>query len=226
MAPVWATTLGWVLTLSSVSLLPIWAIYALVTTPGTLPQVTLVFLELFLRKIKKQVTIQGAFLFFFLLDSGSSTSAAQPGGPPQPSIKSPPTARCRPTALRCHWPTNVWSKLQDSCRRRPHDHNQRHATPAQTIRKFKTHQISLKYKPTDDLLLWIKSADKVFVLFISRSHSVENETIRTSKRMFPLISKSKPTCPHTASRKCVDELLVGLVPQRTAGRELNHGSFL
>uniref|UniRef100_A0A7N8XDK1 Transporter n=1 Tax=Mastacembelus armatus TaxID=205130 RepID=A0A7N8XDK1_9TELE len=38
-APVWATMLGWLLTLSSVSLLPIWAIYALVTTPGTLPQV-------------------------------------------------------------------------------------------------------------------------------------------------------------------------------------------
>ncbi|KAM6893832.1 sodium- and chloride-dependent GABA transporter 2-like [Xenentodon cancila] len=37
-APTWATTLGWILTLSSVSLLPIWAIYALVTTPGTLPQ--------------------------------------------------------------------------------------------------------------------------------------------------------------------------------------------
>ncbi|XP_026157491.1 sodium- and chloride-dependent GABA transporter 2-like [Mastacembelus armatus] len=37
-APVWATMLGWLLTLSSVSLLPIWAIYALVTTPGTLPQ--------------------------------------------------------------------------------------------------------------------------------------------------------------------------------------------
>ncbi|XP_005450091.1 sodium- and chloride-dependent GABA transporter 2 isoform X1 [Oreochromis niloticus] len=37
-APVWATTLGWILTLSSVSLLPIWAIYALVTTPGTLTQ--------------------------------------------------------------------------------------------------------------------------------------------------------------------------------------------
>ncbi|XP_039998127.1 sodium- and chloride-dependent GABA transporter 2-like isoform X2 [Xiphias gladius] len=37
-APVWATTLGWLLTLSSVSLLPIWAIYALVTTPGSLPQ--------------------------------------------------------------------------------------------------------------------------------------------------------------------------------------------
>ncbi|MEQ2205629.1 hypothetical protein XENOCAPTIV_006615 [Xenoophorus captivus] len=38
-APVWATTLGWILTVSSVSLLPIWAVYALVTTPGTLPQV-------------------------------------------------------------------------------------------------------------------------------------------------------------------------------------------
>uniref|UniRef100_A0A668AC12 Transporter n=1 Tax=Myripristis murdjan TaxID=586833 RepID=A0A668AC12_9TELE len=38
-APGWATTLGWVLTLSSVSLLPIWAIYALATTPGTLLQV-------------------------------------------------------------------------------------------------------------------------------------------------------------------------------------------
>ncbi|XP_037552330.1 sodium- and chloride-dependent GABA transporter 2-like [Nematolebias whitei] len=37
-APVWATTLGWLLTLSSVSLLPIWAVYALVTTPGTVPQ--------------------------------------------------------------------------------------------------------------------------------------------------------------------------------------------
>lgn len=38
-APAWATTLGWILTFSSVSLLPIWAIYALATTPGTLPQV-------------------------------------------------------------------------------------------------------------------------------------------------------------------------------------------
>ncbi|TDG96200.1 hypothetical protein EPR50_G00237470 [Perca flavescens] len=37
-APAWATALGWLLTLSSVSLLPIWAIYALATTPGTLPQ--------------------------------------------------------------------------------------------------------------------------------------------------------------------------------------------
>ncbi|MEQ2171163.1 hypothetical protein GOODEAATRI_007899 [Goodea atripinnis] len=37
-APVWATTLGWILTVSSVSLLPMWAVYALVTTPGTLPQ--------------------------------------------------------------------------------------------------------------------------------------------------------------------------------------------
>lgn len=39
-APTWAITLGWLLTLSSVSLLPIWAIYALATTPGSLPQVT------------------------------------------------------------------------------------------------------------------------------------------------------------------------------------------
>uniref|UniRef100_A0A1A7ZYQ1 Transporter n=1 Tax=Nothobranchius furzeri TaxID=105023 RepID=A0A1A7ZYQ1_NOTFU len=37
-APLWASTLGWLLTLSSVSLLPIWAIYALATTPGTLAQ--------------------------------------------------------------------------------------------------------------------------------------------------------------------------------------------
>ncbi|XP_034031149.1 sodium- and chloride-dependent GABA transporter 2-like [Thalassophryne amazonica] len=37
-SPVWATTLGWLLTISSVSLLPIWAIYALATTPGTLIQ--------------------------------------------------------------------------------------------------------------------------------------------------------------------------------------------
>uniref|UniRef100_A0A3B3D6U9 Transporter n=1 Tax=Oryzias melastigma TaxID=30732 RepID=A0A3B3D6U9_ORYME len=37
-APVWASTLGWLLTLSSVSLLPIWAIYALITTPGDLSQ--------------------------------------------------------------------------------------------------------------------------------------------------------------------------------------------
>ncbi|CAK6962513.1 sodium- and chloride-dependent GABA transporter 2-like [Scomber scombrus] len=37
-APGWATVLGWLLTLSSVSLLPIWAIYALATTPGTLSQ--------------------------------------------------------------------------------------------------------------------------------------------------------------------------------------------
>ncbi|XP_066510399.1 sodium- and chloride-dependent GABA transporter 2-like [Hoplias malabaricus] len=33
-APVWATTLGWLLALSSVSLLPLWAIYALTKTPG------------------------------------------------------------------------------------------------------------------------------------------------------------------------------------------------
>ncbi|KAM3857164.1 sodium- and chloride-dependent GABA transporter 2-like [Diretmus argenteus] len=37
-APGWATTLGWILTFSSISLLPIWAIYALATTPGTLAQ--------------------------------------------------------------------------------------------------------------------------------------------------------------------------------------------
>uniref|UniRef100_A0A1A8MPM9 Transporter n=1 Tax=Nothobranchius pienaari TaxID=704102 RepID=A0A1A8MPM9_9TELE len=37
-APLWASTLGWLLTLSSVSLLPIWAVYALATTPGTLAQ--------------------------------------------------------------------------------------------------------------------------------------------------------------------------------------------
>lgn len=38
-APPWATALGWLLALSSVSLLPIWAIYCLVTTPGTLSEV-------------------------------------------------------------------------------------------------------------------------------------------------------------------------------------------
>ncbi|XP_061547669.1 sodium- and chloride-dependent GABA transporter 2-like isoform X1 [Phycodurus eques] len=37
-APGWARALGWLLTLSSVSLLPIWAIYALAITPGTLTQ--------------------------------------------------------------------------------------------------------------------------------------------------------------------------------------------
>ncbi|XP_077573326.1 sodium- and chloride-dependent GABA transporter 2-like [Stigmatopora nigra] len=37
-APSWATTLGWLLTLSSVSLLPIWAVYALAVTPGNLSQ--------------------------------------------------------------------------------------------------------------------------------------------------------------------------------------------
>uniref|UniRef100_A0A672JH10 Transporter n=2 Tax=Salarias fasciatus TaxID=181472 RepID=A0A672JH10_SALFA len=37
-APGWATALGWLLTLSSVSLLPVWAVYALLTTPGTLAQ--------------------------------------------------------------------------------------------------------------------------------------------------------------------------------------------
>ncbi|XP_068165842.1 sodium- and chloride-dependent GABA transporter 2-like isoform X2 [Antennarius striatus] len=37
-APAWATVLGWLLTLSSVSLLPIWAIYCLATTPGTIAQ--------------------------------------------------------------------------------------------------------------------------------------------------------------------------------------------
>ena len=39
-APGWATGLGWLLTLSSVSLLPLWALYALATTPGTLAQVS------------------------------------------------------------------------------------------------------------------------------------------------------------------------------------------
>uniref|UniRef100_A0A8C5NH44 Transporter n=1 Tax=Gouania willdenowi TaxID=441366 RepID=A0A8C5NH44_GOUWI len=39
-APSWATALGWLLTLSSVSLLPIWAIYALASTPGSLRQVS------------------------------------------------------------------------------------------------------------------------------------------------------------------------------------------
>uniref|UniRef100_A0A673LBL4 Transporter n=1 Tax=Sinocyclocheilus rhinocerous TaxID=307959 RepID=A0A673LBL4_9TELE len=38
-APVWATAMGWTLTLSSVSLLPLWAIYSLMNTPGTLQQV-------------------------------------------------------------------------------------------------------------------------------------------------------------------------------------------
>lgn len=37
-APAWATALGSLLTLSSVSLLPLWALYALATTPGTLAQ--------------------------------------------------------------------------------------------------------------------------------------------------------------------------------------------
>ncbi|XP_067116061.1 sodium- and chloride-dependent GABA transporter 2-like isoform X2 [Osmerus mordax] len=37
-APGWATGLGWLLTFSSVSLLPLWALYALATTPGTLAQ--------------------------------------------------------------------------------------------------------------------------------------------------------------------------------------------
>ncbi|XP_065808349.1 sodium- and chloride-dependent GABA transporter 2 isoform X1 [Labrus bergylta] len=37
-APAWASTLGWILTLSSVSLLPMWAIFALATTPGTLAE--------------------------------------------------------------------------------------------------------------------------------------------------------------------------------------------
>ena len=39
-APGWATGLGWLLTSSSVSLLPLWALYALATTPGTLAQVS------------------------------------------------------------------------------------------------------------------------------------------------------------------------------------------
>uniref|UniRef100_A0A3B1J9B0 Transporter n=1 Tax=Astyanax mexicanus TaxID=7994 RepID=A0A3B1J9B0_ASTMX len=39
-APAWATALGWLLALSSVSLLPLWSIYALINTPGTLLQVS------------------------------------------------------------------------------------------------------------------------------------------------------------------------------------------
>uniref|UniRef100_A0A4W5JXF6 Transporter n=1 Tax=Hucho hucho TaxID=62062 RepID=A0A4W5JXF6_9TELE len=38
--PGWATALGWLLTLSSVSLLPLCALYALATTPGSLTQVS------------------------------------------------------------------------------------------------------------------------------------------------------------------------------------------
>ncbi|CAL8288979.1 unnamed protein product [Lota lota] len=37
-SPGWATGLGWLLTLSSVSLIPIWALYALANTPGPLLQ--------------------------------------------------------------------------------------------------------------------------------------------------------------------------------------------
>ncbi|CAL8308363.1 unnamed protein product [Merluccius merluccius] len=38
-SPAWATALGWLLTFSSVSLIPIWALYCLANTPGTLLQV-------------------------------------------------------------------------------------------------------------------------------------------------------------------------------------------
>lgn len=37
-APFWASALGWILTLSSVCLLPLWAVYAFLTTPGTTRQ--------------------------------------------------------------------------------------------------------------------------------------------------------------------------------------------
>ncbi|XP_048123847.1 sodium- and chloride-dependent GABA transporter 2-like isoform X2 [Alosa alosa] len=37
-APTWASGLGWLLTLSSVSMLPLWALYALINTPGSLKQ--------------------------------------------------------------------------------------------------------------------------------------------------------------------------------------------
>uniref|UniRef100_A0A8C6UUU9 Transporter n=1 Tax=Neogobius melanostomus TaxID=47308 RepID=A0A8C6UUU9_9GOBI len=40
-APVWASALGWVLTLSSVCLLPLWAVYIFLTTPGSARQVPL-----------------------------------------------------------------------------------------------------------------------------------------------------------------------------------------
>uniref|UniRef100_A0A8C5F4D9 Transporter n=1 Tax=Gadus morhua TaxID=8049 RepID=A0A8C5F4D9_GADMO len=39
-SPAWATGLGWLLTLSSVSLIPIWALYLLVITPGPLLEVS------------------------------------------------------------------------------------------------------------------------------------------------------------------------------------------
>ena len=44
-APGWATALGWLLTLSSVSLLPLCALYALATTPGSLTQVSHTFVH-------------------------------------------------------------------------------------------------------------------------------------------------------------------------------------
>lgn len=45
-APAWATALGLILTFSSVSLLPIWALYAFSVTPGTPQQVApLAFLQ-------------------------------------------------------------------------------------------------------------------------------------------------------------------------------------
>ncbi|KAJ8253227.1 hypothetical protein GJAV_G00210490 [Gymnothorax javanicus] len=37
-APGWAVALGWILALSSLSLLPLWAVYSLITTPGSLSQ--------------------------------------------------------------------------------------------------------------------------------------------------------------------------------------------
>uniref|UniRef100_A0A673BX39 Transporter n=1 Tax=Sphaeramia orbicularis TaxID=375764 RepID=A0A673BX39_9TELE len=56
-APAWATTLGWILTLSSVLLLPIWAIYAFVTTPGTLTQVTIAFCLIVLAHVPLKVSL-------------------------------------------------------------------------------------------------------------------------------------------------------------------------
>uniref|UniRef100_A0A3Q3WJN3 Transporter n=1 Tax=Mola mola TaxID=94237 RepID=A0A3Q3WJN3_MOLML len=79
-APTWATTLGWLLTLSSVSLLPIWTVYALLTTPGTLSQ--------FLSQKMSTITHSND-----LLSPAALRTSVQPG---QKGIRSPLTDSLQP----------------------------------------------------------------------------------------------------------------------------------
>lgn len=87
-APAWATALGLILTFSSVSLLPIWAIYSFSVTPGTPQQVCPIA---FLQEVSQAALKANQSLLIFRRDS--SVCAVQPRIYRQP-IRQPCTALC------------------------------------------------------------------------------------------------------------------------------------